>query len=43
MKIGGWIFMLLSWGAILSVVIYCYSKIIFEADEPPQDDYRILK
>jgi hypothetical protein len=28
MTTGGWIFIILSWGAILTLLIYCYTKIL---------------
>jgi hypothetical protein len=27
MRISGWIFMIISWGAIISLLIFCYSRI----------------
>ncbi len=31
MELGGWIFLGLSWSAILFLLIYCYSKILTES------------
>lgn len=28
MKTSGWIFMILSWGVILTLVIYCFYKVL---------------
>lgn len=30
MTIGGWIFLVLSWGTILVVAGYCYKRVLFK-------------
>jgi len=43
MTTGGWIFMLLTWGIIITILIACYSRIMSDHDnEQDRDDYRIL-
>ena len=38
MSTGGWIFMILTWGAIIAILIYCYSSLILEKDDTPGQD-----
>lgn len=32
MTTGGWIFLILSWGVILSLLVYCYMRIVLDKD-----------
>ena len=38
MTTGGWIFLVLSWGVILSLVLFCYSKIISDKEDTSGED-----
>jgi hypothetical protein len=42
MKLSGWIFMILSWGMILSLVIFCFTR-IFRKGLGGEDSEKILK
>lgn len=42
MTTGGWIFMILAWGVIIAIPIYCYGSLIMgNKDEPAQDQNKI--
>jgi hypothetical protein len=40
MKTGGWIFMLLAWGTIISIAVWCVKKLVFDGkrDQRPKRD-----
>jgi len=42
LRIGGWIFMILSWTMILSMLIFCYGR-IFKKGIDGEDSEKILK
>lgn len=42
MKLGGWIFMILSWGIIISMAVFCFSRILKEA-HGKRDSKNMLK
>lgn len=38
MSTGGLIFMILTWGTIITMLIYCYGSLIMGKDDPPEQD-----
>jgi len=48
MSTGGWIFLALTWGTIISIMVYCYAKVLKKDGDDDskhytmndQDDYK---
>lgn len=38
MKTSGWIFMILSWGIILVLVVYCFYKVLINNKKVNEED-----
>ena len=38
MKLSGWIFMLVSWGVIIGLFVYCMARTLRSGKKPPEQE-----